>query len=86
MKPEMKLAAYRYMVEKKTFAEVAAQSGISDRSIQRKVRQIWERYQALPPLPPGWVTEEVSLPEAEMQKVRDTSLRLLKACEQQAGK
>lgn len=78
IKPAMRLAVFRYMVEKRTFEEVAQQSGLNDRSIQRKVRQIWELYQDLPALPDGWVTETVSLPESEMRKVQQRSRSLLK--------
>lgn len=76
IKPELKLAAYRYMVDQTTFEVAAQESGIPYTSIQRKVRQIYALHR--PPLPRGWRTELVSLPEPEMDRVRELSRRLLK--------
>lgn len=78
MLPELKLAAYRYMVERKTFKEVSDESGLNDRSVQRKVREIWEAFIGLPALPSGWVTEPVSLPKDKMRQVQAMSSTLLK--------
>lgn len=83
IKPAMRVAAFRYMVEQRTFEEVAEKSGLIDRSIQRKVRQIWELYQQLPDLPGDWVTETVSLPKKEMEGVQARSRALLKKLAQE---
>lgn len=78
MKPELRVAAYRYMVDRHTFTRVSEESGLHDRSIQRKVREIWEVHCNLPPLPPDWVTELVSLPRPEMKEIKLRSKKLLK--------
>lgn len=82
MMPELKVAAFRYMVEKRTFKEVSDESGLNDRSVQRKVREIWEAFESLPALPPGWVTEPVSLPGSEMRRVQELSSALLRRAKQ----
>jgi len=78
MKIEMRMAAYLYMVENETYSSVAAKSGLIDRSIQRKVRQIWEAHLASLPLPEGWESRTVALPSEEMKKVLAMSADLLK--------
>ncbi len=78
MKPAMRMAVFGYMVQQRTFEEVSKLTGLNDRSIQRKVRQIWDLYQNLPALPEGWVIETIALPESEMRKVQDLSRRLLR--------
>lgn len=78
MKPEMRLAAFCYMVEHSTYEEVARSSGLNKNAIQRKVRQIWHIHTKYPnPIPVGWVREEVILPAIEMEKVQKLSRELL---------
>lgn len=78
MKPEMRLAAFCYMVEHSKYEEVARSSGLNKNAIQRKVRQIWEIHTNLPiMMPDGWVREEVILPAGEMEKVQNLSRELL---------
>lgn len=82
MSTELKVASYRYMVDHWTFKETADASGLNDRSIQRSVRKIWEEHTNHPPLPPGWVTELVSLPQEEMARVKEYSKSLIEDDEQ----
>src|SRR5690606_34464375 len=78
MKPEMRLAAFCYMVERRKSEEVAKSSGLNKNAIQRKVRQIWEIHLNLPILiPEGWVREEVILPATDMERVQNLSRELL---------
>lgn len=75
----LKVAAYLFMVQRKSLEEVAESSSIHLQSIQRKSRQIWEKYQTdFLGLPAGWVKEEIALPQERMIEVKDLSQKLLR--------
>lgn len=78
MSREMQEAAYMFLVEKKPLKEIEEASGILRQSIQRKAREIYERYlMGDQILPPGWVQEEVALPSDKMEEVKALSRKLL---------
>ena len=77
MSPEMKLATYQYMVLNKTYEDVASMTKVHDRSIQRKVREIWSEFLKIQPVPAGWLREMVTLPKAEMEIVQKRSAELM---------
>ena len=76
IKPQILEGARLYMVEHRTLSEAEDLTGVRFQTIQRKVRQIWEKNQECC-LPQGWIMDRVLLPEDEMARVKALSKRLL---------
>jgi len=73
-------ACFLYMCQDVNLQELEISSHHKKQVIQRKAREIWERYESLKrPVPPDWIKDSVVLPKEQMQEVKDLSERLLDA-------
>lgn len=73
IRADIKSAAYSYMVGGKKMEQIAQEADLIKSTIQRKVRHIWEEHQKLNG---DWVTEAITLPKSEMEKVKERAKAL----------
>jgi hypothetical protein len=79
MSDDIRYTAFAYMVLGNTFEGISKATHINDRSIQRKVRGIWNAHNSAPEneLPEGWGRRVIALPLEQLEMVEKRSQELL---------